>query len=52
MQQWFAYSDPAMKKSLHDITLLREFAGLDTTVEVILDDSTSCKFRHLPELHG
>src|SRR5690606_41052537 len=35
MQQWFAYSDPAMEEALHDIPLLREFAGLDATVEAI-----------------
>ena len=29
MQQWFGYSDPAMEEALHDIPLLRRFAGLD-----------------------
>jgi len=52
MQQWFAYSDPAMEEALHDIPLLREFAGLDATVEVIPDETTICKFRHLLERQG
>ncbi len=29
MQQWFGYSDPAMEEALHDVPLLRQFAGLD-----------------------
>jgi transposase, IS5 family len=52
MQQWFAYSDPAMEEALHDIPLLREFAGLDATVEAIPDETTILKFRHLLERHG
>jgi transposase, IS5 family len=52
MQQWFAYSDPAMEEALHDIPLLREFAGLDATEEAIPDETTILKFRHLLERHG
>ncbi len=52
-QQWFAaYADPAMEEALHDIPLLREFAGLDATVEAIPDETTICKFRHLLERQG
>ena len=28
MQQWFTLSDPAMEEALHDMPLLRDFAGL------------------------
>lgn len=28
MQNWFGYSDPAMKESLYETTILRQFAGL------------------------
>ena len=35
MQQWFAYSDPAMEEALHNIPLRRAFAGRDATVEAI-----------------
>jgi IS5 family transposase len=52
MQQWFAYSDPAMEEALHDIPLLRGFAGLDATVEAVPDETTILKFRHLLERHG
>ena len=52
MQQWFAYSDPAMEEALHDIPLLRRFAGLDVAVEGMPDETTILKFRHLLERHG
>ena len=52
MQQWFAYSDPAMEEALHDIPLLRRFAGLDAAVEGMPDETTILKFRHLLERHG
>ena len=32
MQQWFVYSDPAMEEALHDIPVLRRFAGLYAAV--------------------
>ena len=32
MQQWFAYRDQAMEEALHDVPVLRAFAGLDATV--------------------
>ena len=49
MQQWFAYSDPAMEEALHDIPLVRRFAGLDAAVEGMPDETTILKFRHLLE---
>ena len=51
MQQWFGYSDPAMEEALHDIPLLRRFAGLDAFEEVMPDESTILRFRHLLEQH-
>ena len=49
MQQWFGYSDPAMEEALHDIPLLRQFAGLDAFEDVMPDESTILRFRHLLE---
>ena len=37
MQQWFGYSDPAIKEALHDVPMLREFAGLDAGDDVMPD---------------
>ena len=49
MQQWFGYSDPAMEEALHDVPLLRQFAGLDAFEDVMPDESTILRFRHLLE---
>jgi transposase, IS5 family len=51
MQQWFGYSDPTMEEALHDIPLLRQFAGLDAFEDVMPDESTILRFRHLLEQH-
>lgn len=49
MQQWFAFSDPAMEESLYDITPLRQFAGLSLTHGSLPDETTILNFRHLLE---
>jgi IS5 family transposase len=49
MQQWFSYSDPGMEEVLHDIPVLRRFAGLDATVDKIPGESSILHFRHLLE---
>jgi len=51
LQQWFGYSDPAMEEALHDIPLLRRFAGLDAFEDVMPDETTILRFRHLLEKH-
>jgi IS5 family transposase len=51
LQQWFGYSDPAMEEALHDVPLLRRFAGLDAFEDVMPDESTVLRFRHLLESH-
>ena len=52
MQQWFGYSDAGMEEALHDIPLLRGFAGLDAGLESLPDETTILNFRHLLERHG
>ena len=52
MQQWFGYSDPAMEEALHDMPLLRDFAGLDAGEDAMPDETTILKFRHLLARHG
>ncbi len=51
MQHWFSYSDPAMEEALHDIPLLRAFAGLDAGVDAMPDETTILKFRRRLERH-
>jgi IS5 family transposase len=52
MQQWFGYSDAAMEEALHDVPLLRHFAGLDAGMDTMPDETTILNFRHLLERHG
>ena len=50
MEQWSTLSDPAMEDALHDMSLVREFAGLNwDTAEP--DDTTILRFRRLLEEH-
>lgn len=51
MQQWFNYSDAAMEEALHDIPLLRRFAGLDAGSDTLPDETTILNFRHLLQTH-
>lgn len=51
MQQWFALSDPAMEDALHDVPVMREFAGLGGWNDRLPDETTILRFRHLLEKH-
>jgi IS5 family transposase len=52
MQQWFGYSDAAMEEALHEVPLLRRFAGLDAGMDTMPDETTILNFRHLLERHA
>lgn len=52
MQHWFGYSDPAMEEALHDMPILRQFAGLDAFEDAMPDETTILKFRHLLEANS
>ena len=43
---------PAMEDALHEIESMRRFTGLDLTDDVMPDETTILKFRHLLEKHG
>src|SRR3982751_2864501 len=51
MQQWFNLSDPAMEDGLYDSEAMRYFAGIDLGADVVPDESTVLRFRHLLERH-
>jgi transposase, IS5 family len=51
LQHWYGYSDPGMEEALHDIPVLRRFAGLDAGVSRMPDETTILNFRHLLEAH-
>jgi len=52
MQQWFGYADAAMEEALHEVPLLRHFAGLDAGTDTMPDETTILNFRHLLEKHA
>lgn len=51
MQQWFNLSDPAAEDSLYDSESMRRFAGIELADDIIPDESTILRFRHLLERH-
>jgi IS5 family transposase len=51
MQQWFALSDPRMEDALHDVPVMREFAGLGGRNDRLPDETTILRFRHLLDRH-
>jgi IS5 family transposase len=51
MQNWFNLSDPQAEDSLYDSESMRRFAGIELAEDVIPDESTILRFRHLLEQH-
>jgi IS5 family transposase len=51
MQNWFNLSDPQAEDSLYDIESMRRFARIELIEDVIPDESTILRFRHLLERH-
>lgn len=51
MQQWFNLSDPQAEDSLYDIEPMRRFAGIELAEDVVPDETTILRFRHLLEEH-
>lgn len=52
LQHFFNLSDPGMEEALYDSESMRRFAGLELGEDVIPDESTILRFRHLLERHG
>lgn len=51
LQQWFNLSDPAAEDAIYDSEAMRRFAGVDLGDDVIPDETTILRFRHLLERH-
>lgn len=51
LQQWYTLADEALEDALYDSQALRNFAGIDLSVEAVPDATTLLKFRHLLEAH-
>ena len=51
LQQWFDLSDPMAEDELYDSESMRRFAKIELAEEVIPDETTILRFRHLLERH-
>ena len=51
LQQWFNLSDPAAEDAIYDSESMRLFAGVDLGEDVVPDETTILRFRHLLEKH-
>ena len=51
LQQWFNLSDPMAEEALYDSEAMRRFARVTLGEDVIPDETTILRFRHLLEQH-
>ena len=52
MQQWFNLSDPQAEDSIYDSESMRHFARVELTEDVVPDETTILRFRHILENNG
>jgi len=52
VQQWFNLSDPQAEDSLYDSESIRRFVRIELSADVVPDETTILRFRHLLEHHG
>lgn len=51
LQQWFGLSDDGLEDAVYDSCAMREFLGVDLSVQDVPDATTVLKFRRLLETH-
>jgi len=51
LQQWFNLSDPSAEDALYDSESMRRFVGISLGEDVVPDESSILRFRHLLEEH-
>ena len=51
-QQWFNLSDPQAEDALYDSESIRRFVRVELGEDVVPDETTILRFRHLLEKHG
>jgi IS5 family transposase len=51
LQQWFNLSDPQAEEALYDSEAMRRFVGVELSEDVIPDETTVLRFRHMLEAH-
>ena len=52
LQQWFNLSDPQAEDAIYDSESMRRFVGVELGDEVVPDETTILRFRHLLDQHG
>src|SRR5271157_4391465 len=52
LQQWFNLSDPQAEDAIYDSESMRRFARVELGEDVVPDETTILRFRHLLEKHG
>ena len=52
LQQWFNPSDPGAEDAIYDSESMRRFARVELGEDVVPDETTILRFRHLLEQHG
>jgi transposase, IS5 family len=52
LQIWFDLSDPQAEDAIYDSESMRRFAGVELSDDVVPDESTILRFRHLLEKHS
>lgn len=51
LQIWFDLSDPAAEDAIYDSESMRRFAGVELSDDIVPDETTILRFRHLLEKH-
>jgi IS5 family transposase len=51
LQQWFNLADPQAEDAIYDSEAMRRFARIELSEDVVPDESTILRFRHLLEEH-
>jgi IS5 family transposase len=51
LQQWFNLSDPQAEDAIYDSESMRRFVGVELGDDVVPDETTILRFRHLLEQH-
>jgi transposase, IS5 family len=52
LQQWFNLSDPQAEDAIYDSESMRRFARVELGDDIVPDETTILRFRHLLEQHG
>src|ERR1700677_4369198 len=52
LQQWFNLSDPQAEDSIYDSESMRRFVGVELAEDVVPDETTILRFRHMLDIHG